>query len=177
MTTTTANPVRLSVRDRIRIERYLLGFSWPMQDYPRKEYKQIKAELRASLRAATADVGVVRAVADLGSPYALADQYISELGRKLPRWSTGITIAGLAVMLLVYLALAYTLGALHTLEAKGGGEVELSVFGVETVAHFSDAAIWVQGQITWTTVAIYGGVALIAFLLGARIWRLFRTPR
>ncbi len=176
-TTTTAPPVRrLPARDRIRIERYLLGFSWHMQDYPHKEYKQIKAELRSSLRAAALDVGIDRAVADLGSPHVLADQYIAGLGRKLPRWNTGITIAGLAVSMLVYLALAYTVGAIDTLEAKGGGEIELSVFGVETVAHFSGDAIWVQARPTWLALAIYGGVGLVAFLVGARVWRLLTRP-
>lgn len=169
MTTST----RLGLRDELRIENYLLKFSWPMQDYPRKEYKQIKAELRASLRAATLDVGSERAIADLGSPYALADQYISGLGRKLPRWGTGALAAGLAVSAMVYLALAYVLGATNTLEALGGGEVELWVFGAPTQVHFSDESIWAQGTASWASLAIYLGVALVSFALGSRFWRAF----
>lgn len=169
MTTST----RLGLRDRLRIENYLAKFSWPMQDYPRKEYKQIKAELRASLRAATLDVGSDRAIADLGGPFALADQYIGGLGRKLPRWSTGAIAAGLAVSAMIYLALAYALGATSTLEALGGGEVELWVFGAPMQVHFSDESIWVQGTASWTAVAIYGGVALVSFALGSRFWRVF----
>lgn len=169
--TTTASPTRLPLRERLRIERYLLSFSWPMQDYPRKEYKQIKSELRASLVAAALDVGSDQAIKDLGSPFALADQYISGLGRKLPRWSTGAIVAGLAVSALIYLSLAYTLGALDTLEALGGGEVELSVFGASTTVHFSEHELWVQGNAAWGALAVYGGVAIVSFLLGARAWR------
>jgi len=171
--TTTASPARLPWRERLHIERYLLKFSWPMQDYPRKEYKQIKSELRASLVAAALDVGSEQAVTDLGSPFALADQYMRDLGRKIPRWSTGIAVAALAVSALIYLALAHTLGALDTLQALGGGEVELSVFGAQTTVHASDDAIWVQGTATWTALAVYAGVALVSFLLGARAWRVF----
>lgn len=170
---TTTPPARVSLRDRLRIERYLLDFSWPMQDYPRKEYKQIRSELRASLVAATLDVGGERAVKELGSPFALADGYIAELGRKLPRWSTGAVAAGLAVATLVYLSLAYTLGSLDTLEALGGGEVDLRIFGFTTTIHFSEQQIWAQGTATWAGLAIYGGVALVSFALGSRFWRAF----
>lgn len=171
MTTST----RLGLRDELRIENYLLKFSWPMQDYPRKEYKQIKAELRASLRTAAADVGTQQAIADLGSPFALADQYIGGLGRKLPRWSTGAIAAGLAVSTMVYLALAYVLGSTNTLESLGGGEVEVWLFGAPVQVHFSDDAIWVQGTATWTAFGIYAGVALVAFALGSRFWRVFTS--
>ncbi len=170
---TTTAPARLPLRDRLRIERFLLDFSWPMQDYPRKEYKQIKSELRASLVAAALDVGTERAIKDLGSPFALADQYVAGLGRKLPRWTTGGVAAGLAIGALVYLATAYTFGALDTLDALGGGEVDLSIFGFTTTAHFSDEGIWVQGTGTWAALAIYGGVALVSFALGSRFWRVF----
>lgn len=168
MTTT-----RLALRDRLRIEAYLLKFSWPMQDYPRKEYKQIRSELRASLRAAAADVGPQQAIADLGSPFALADQYIAGLGRKIPRWTTGAIIAGLTVGTMIYLTLAYVLGALDTLEALGGGEVDLRVFGAPVHAQFTDEMIWVEGTASWTSFAIYVGVGLVAFALGSRFWRAF----
>jgi len=170
----TTTPVRrLTVRERWRIERYLLDFSWPMQDYPRKEYRQIRRELRASLVAATLDTDVDRATEDLGSPFALADQYITGLGRKLPRWTTGAIVAALAAWTLVYLSLAYTLGSIDTLEILGGGDVSLSVFGATTHVHFSEQEISVHGAGTWTTLAIYGGVMVVSFLLGSRAWRVF----
>jgi len=169
----TTTPARLPLRDRLRIERYLFDFSWPMQDYPRKEYKQIRSELRASLIAAALDVGSERAVKDLGSPFALADQYIAGLGRKLPRWNTGAIVASLAIATLVYLSLAYTVGSIDTLEALGGGEVDLSIFGFTTRVHLSDQQIWAQSTGTWVALAIYGGVALVGFALGSRFWRVF----
>jgi len=172
MTTTTTDR-RLTLRERWRIERYLLDFSSPMQDYPRKEYRQIKRELRASLVAATLDVGVDQAVKDLGSARALADGYISELGRRLPRWETGAIIATLVIGAFVYLTFSYSLGALDTLEALGGGEVDLSVLGVATKVHFSEESVSLSSTLSGLGAAIWGGAALVAFALGSRFWRVF----
>ena len=163
----------LSLRDQLRIEGYLLKFSWPMQDHPRKEYKQIRSELRASLGAAAQDVGTERAIADLGSPFALADQYMSSLGRKLPRWNTGAIVAALAVGTMLYLAVAYVLGSLSTLESLGGGEAELWVFGAPVRTHLSDDGIWVEGAASWSVLGAYAAVGAVAFALGSRFWRVF----
>ena len=169
MTTTTDR--QLSVRERARIERYLLDFSYPMQDYPRKEYRQVKRELRASLVAATQDVGVDQAIKDLGSARALADGYISELGRRLPRWGTGAVVAALVIGAFMYLTLAYSLGAIDTLEALGGGQVDLSVLGVDTTAHVDEDSLWMSSRLTGLGAALWGGAALLAFALGSRFWR------
>ena len=164
---------RLPLRDRLRIEAYLAKFAWPMQDYPHREYKQIKAELRASLRTAAADVGTKRAIADLGSPFALADQYRENLGRKLPRWTAGGVAAALTVGALVYLAMAYVLGSLSTLEATGASEAEIWLYGSPMRVVHSEDLIGVESTVSWASLSIYAGAGAIAFLLASRFWRAF----
>jgi len=162
---------RPTLRERARIARYLLDFSVPMQDYPRAEYRQIRRELRASLLAATLDVGVDQAIADLGSPRSLAEGYLAELGRRLPRWTTGAIAAALVLGALAYLTLAFTLGSLATLQAVGGGEVDLAVLGVATTVHHDQDGSWASGTLGWAGFALWGGLALLAFALGSRCWR------
>ena len=82
-------PTATSPTDRARREWFLIRFSWHMQDFPQKQYRQIKRDLRQELTTAGADVGMRHAVADLGRPRTLADGYIAELGRPVPRWTTG----------------------------------------------------------------------------------------
>jgi hypothetical protein len=169
MTATTAIP--LSVADRLRLERFLLRFSWAMQDYPRKEYLRIRRELRAEVRAAAADVGMRQALADLGHPVTLGERYIAELGRRLPRWTSGIVAGGLAVGVLVYLFAAYAVGTLDTLEALGGGSLTRYPFGTETVFTFTEDEISVLSGVSWQWAVLYLGAAAVAFVVGSRLWR------
>src|SRR5665648_577444 len=72
-------PTATSQTDRARREWFLLRFSWHMQDFPQKQYRQIKRDLRRELTTAGADVGMRHAVADLGRPRTLADGNIAGL--------------------------------------------------------------------------------------------------
>ncbi|WP_024287013.1 hypothetical protein [Cellulomonas sp. KRMCY2] len=161
----------LSPRDLLARERYLFRFSWTMQDYPRREYKRIRRELRAEVTAAAADVGMAAALADLGHPMVLGERYIAELGRRLPRWTTGIVAAALAVAVVIYLFTAYAVGTLDTLEALGGGAVTRYPFGSETTFTFTGQEISVRSSTSWQWAALYVGVAAVAFVTGSRLWR------
>src|SRR5665647_1187238 len=86
-------PTATSLTDRARREWFLFRFSWHMQDFPQKQYRQIKRDLRRELTTAGADVGMRQAVTDLGHPWTLAEGYAAELGRRVPRWTTGSAAA------------------------------------------------------------------------------------
>jgi len=169
----TASP-RLSLRDRIVRERYLQRFSWAMQDYPKNA--RVTRELRTELTATAAEVGMARAVADLGRPRVLADGYLAELGRPVPRWGTGGVWGGLAVAALLFLSLAYAAGTLDTLEAMGGGTVEHTTFGAVTTYTSTADAISVGTEATWRLLVLYLVVFLVPYLLGARVWRAWARP-
>ncbi|WP_315095667.1 hypothetical protein [uncultured Cellulomonas sp.] len=162
-----------SLRDSLVRERYLLRFSWAMQDFPK--YKRIVREMRTELTATASEVGMRRAVADLGHPRALAEGYLGELGRPVPRWNTGAVWGSLAVGAVVYLALAYAFGTLDTLEQLGGGTVERVFLGATTTLTSDDRVIEVGWRLTWQALAFYALVFAVPFLLGARVWRV-RVP-
>lgn len=161
----------LDLRDRLRREWYLTRLSWHLQDYPHRQEKQIRRDLRAELTRAAADVGMVRAVQDLGHPLTLAEGYKGELGRPLPRWTSGAVAAGLAVALLVYLGAAYAAGTLDTLGALGGGTLTRYPFGAQTTFVSTEDAISVSSTFSLAGVSLVMAVAAVAFALGSRIWR------
>ncbi|WP_182111998.1 MULTISPECIES: hypothetical protein [unclassified Actinotalea] len=166
-----APPARLSVRDRLRREWYLARLSWHLQDYPRRQGKQVQRDLRAELTHAAADVGMARAVRDLGHPLVLAESYTSELGRPLPRWNSGAVAATLAVGMMVYLGGAYAIGTLDTLEALGGGTVTRYPFGAPTVFVATQDEFSVTQTPSAPGAAVLVAVGAVAFLLGSRVWR------
>ena len=162
-----------SLRDTLVRERYLAQFSWALQDFPK--YKRVVRDLRTELNATGAEVGMRQAVADLGRPRALAESYLRELGRPVPRWTTGAVWGTLAVAVVVYLALAYAVGTLDTLEQLGGGSVERVFLGATTTLTSDDNTFGLETSFTWQVLAFYAVVFAVPFLLGARVWRA-RTP-
>ncbi|NCT89639.1 hypothetical protein GXB85_01525 [Cellulomonas sp. APG4] len=162
-----------ALADRLRREWYLARLDWAMQDYPRREFRRIRADLRAELAPAAAEVGMRQALADLGHPRTLAERYTAELGRKLPRWTAGTVVAGVAVGVVAYLTFAYAFGSLDTLEALGGGSVTLHPLGGEVVLTHTDDEISVQSSGSWGWLTLYAGVAVVSFALGSRLWRAF----
>lgn len=171
MSTTTTPTKRLSTADALRWDWYLIRFSWGMQDYPGKEYRRIKRELRTETRAAAAEVGMRQALRDLGHPRVLAEGYIAEHGKRLPRYTTGAVAAGLAIGLIAYVFVAYSFGVLDTLEAMGGGSVTRYPLGSETVfTHTSqEISVAATGSPGW--LVVYGAAAVVSFVLGSRLWR------
>ncbi|WP_456787458.1 hypothetical protein [Cellulomonas sp. P5_C5] len=165
----------MSLHDTLVRERYLLRFSWAMQDYPK--YKPVVRELRTELTATAAEVGMRKAVADLGHPRVLADGYLSELGRPVPRWTTGAVWGALAVGAVAYLAMAYAMGTLDTIEQMGGGTLERVFLGATTTFIAEGRTLAVESTFTWQVLAFYALVFTVPFLLGARVWRSWtKTP-
>lgn len=167
-------PTATSRTDRARREWFLFRFSWHMQDFPGKQYRQIKRDLRRELTTAGADVGMRRAVTDLGRPRTLADSYLAELGRPVPRWTTGAVAAGLAIGFIVYLGVAYSIGTIDTLEAIGGGTVTTYPFGAETIFTSTADEISLESNGNLAGLVFFVGVGLVAFVLGSRAWRVLR---
>ncbi|NLE72056.1 MAG: hypothetical protein GX609_08195 [Actinomycetales bacterium] len=160
--------------DALRREAYLARFAWHMQDYPQRDYRRIRDDLRREIDAAAADVGMRAALRDMGHPHALARGYHAELGRPVPRWATGAVAGAGVVVVIVVLAAAYGLGVLDGLAGAGGGTVTLHPFGTTTTYTATDAEVSAAAEITWGTLAVVGGVAAVVLLLAARAWRLVR---
>ena len=168
----TTTRTRLSAGDSLRKDWYLLRFGYHMQDFPNRRYKPIRAELSAQLDEAAAHVGMRQAVADLGHPAALAEQYVASLGRRLPRWTTGAVAAGLSIGILVFLGMSYAFGTLDTLDALGGGTRTAYPFGAPTTFVNDGDSISVESTFTLAGAAFFTAVAVVSFVLGSRVWRL-----
>ena len=164
----------LSTADRIRLERYLARFAWAMQDYPGREYRRIKRELRAEITAAAADVGMAAALRDLGHPTALAEGYTATLAGRRPRFVAGAVAAGMTVGAIAFLALAYSFGVIDGLAAAGGGSASIHPLGVATTITSTPNEISIEWTVTWQWLALYLGAGALAFILGSRLWRLLR---
>lgn len=164
--------------DLIRREAYLNRFSWHAQDYPC--YVRVKRDLRTEITRAAKEIGMSAALASLGHPRTLAWEYINGLRSPHPRWSTATWWAGIGLIGLSWLAMAYAFGAMDTLAARGGGTVSQTVFGTLTTFTYTTHEVSTQLQFTWWSLAWIVGVTVIPYLIGARVWRLFpsqvRTP-
>ena len=161
------------LRDTLRREVYLLRFSWAVQDFPK--YVRLKRELRTELDAAAAEVGMRQAIADLGHPRVLADGYLAELDRSVPRWNTGGWWASLTICVLLALWIAFSLGAVSSLEQNGGGTSSVTFLGATTTYTWTDDEISAASRLTWQFGLFVGFAFLVPYLLGARFWRLWST--
>lgn len=159
-------------RDRARLEWYLQRLSWALQDYPGRQRRAVVRQVRADTLAAAADVGMSAALRDLGHPVALAEGYIAEAGRRLPRYTSGAVAAGLAVGALLYLSLAYAAGTIDTLEAMGGGSITTYPLGGEVTFTALEDELSVVSDLSWQGAALHVAVGTAAFVLAGRLWRL-----
>lgn len=165
-------------RDRIRLEVWLWRLAQAMDDYPRRAARQIRRDLRASVLDEASRVGMAAALRDLGRPSRLAAAYFAELDRPRPRWTDGAVLAALlGVGLPVYLACAWAVGAADAVAAMGGGTVELTWLWAPVTVESTDDALGVEFPAAWQPPAVSLAVGSLAFALGARVWRLWATPR
>ncbi|WP_225753028.1 hypothetical protein [Actinotalea sp. Marseille-Q4924] len=161
----------LTRTDRLRLGWYLQRLSWALQDYPRRERRAALRQVRQDTLAAAGDVGMRTAVDELGHPRALAERYVAQLDRPLPRWTSGAVAAALACGALLYLGMAYTTGTLHTLEALGGGTLTTYPLGGEVVFTADDRTFAVESTLSWQGGLLFAAVAGVAFALASRVWR------
>lgn len=173
MTTTHDSRTRLPLRERLRLDWWLLRFELSMQDYPAREARRIRRELRASVVDDARHVGLDAALRDLGSPRRLAASYFAELDRERPRWTDGAVLGSLVGILLpAYMWLSWQMGALDAVAATGGGTVELSWLGTPTILTHTDEAVSMETTLGWGPVVLAVVLTGVFFALGSRIWRL-----
>ena len=118
--------VLLRFTGRVRGGLYVIKVDFLAQDVPGGYRKEMRRELRSDLTTAAVDVGMSRAVEDLGPASVLADQFTVAEGRKLPHWWTGsITFA---VILYAWVGmLAATADALTNAAAQLVGDRTVTV--------------------------------------------------
>jgi hypothetical protein len=164
----------LTITDRLRRWSYLQDVSLWLDPMPGSRRREILRDLRANLGDAALDVGMDRAIEDLGRPRALAREYLQAEPRNRPVWAAGVVAAG-AVLLVGMLGwLTYAFGMADALMSVGGGTAEGGYLGLRVVTEAGPAVLGFETS-GWSwplTTAV-----LLALLLGARAWRLLaRRP-
>lgn len=166
-----------SLRDRLRRDLVLTRFSWAIQDHP--DARRLTRELRRELGATAAEVGLARALDDLGSPTALARGYLSEHDRPIPRWTTGTIWGAVALAFAFYTGLAYAFGTLDTLQELADAApltAQRGVLGATFTYTGGPEELSMTGGLSWGWFALHALVFAVPFALGARIWRLWVRP-
>lgn len=171
----------MQLRDRVRAEGLLQRLSWRLSwgTVPARQQREIVRELRASLDEAAAAGQLDEALARLGPPRQLADDYLDAL-RPRPRWAAGILAAGatLAVLILTTTALGIAFGSGLDAAAAGAGRYELwpdGPFGGEPLLieeRNDDGATVSASMAVFTPVHL--AVTLAAFVLASRPWLALR---
>jgi hypothetical protein len=168
----------MSWLDWLRMQRAVWTLDAHLQSLPGRARKAIRGEMRANLRAATADVGPARAVAQLGDVRRIARGYLdAEYGENgpRPRWLRAVfwMLAVEIVVLLMFFTgyQGYEAGLLATNPRPDG-----------TFAWTGLAWLGVSGDVTYADGRYTGGAMnfslwLLAYLLtagvlGGRLWRL-----
>ena len=161
---------RRSLPGRWRTEVYLTRLEWHLEGVmPGKERRGIVRELRQAL--ATDPRGTAAALRDLGSPRSLAQQY-AEDGVCRPFWSVGVITAGAALLVYWTVFLAFTFGMLTAVESTGQAEAHGRFLFVDVLAFSGADGIGIGWTSEWAWLVVPAVIALTAFLLGARVWRL-----
>jgi hypothetical protein len=170
----------LSWRDRLRIERAVWTLDAHVQNLPGRSRKAIRREMRANLRAATAEVGSEQAIRRLGNLRRLAADYLdAEYGdAPRPHWGKAVfwVLAVEAVILSLLLAghSAFIAG-IEAANPRPDGRYDwdgLSALGIGGTVNYEDGEFaGVSVRLTqWFLLYL-----LAATILGGRLWRLPRA--
>jgi hypothetical protein len=176
----------LSLIDRLRIERTVWTLDTFIADLPQRSRVSKRREMRANLRAATADVGVTEATRRLGPLRPLAAEYLAAEygeGRPHPRW-----VAAIFWSVLVNFALLGLTNIANN--AFVSGVVAANPHATGTFHWQGFKLLGLGGDFTFvdgtnTAIGGYFGApfqiwVILAFILGGRLWRLlppWRTRR
>lgn len=170
----------MTMLDRLRIASALVRYDFWLDSrgVPGAARRELRAELRGNLTAATAHEGSRAALLGIGSPRALAHA-AAEAHEGRPRWSFGGILA-LAVGGVLFFAWIFSvLGFADGVDASGvtGREVSGQLFpwGSSVSAEFGGGggSLAVGGTVPWVIPV----VAFITFVIASRPWRLVTARR
>jgi hypothetical protein len=168
----------MNAMDRARIERAVLSYDFwlDLRGTPWRRRRDLRAELRANLREASARSGSKTAVGALGSTRQMAaDAAAEDTGR--PRWTVGVHSGVTALLLTLLLALLTGLAwADGVMDADPDGPVSGSVTllpGSSMEYRPLESGFSVETGVGWLPVA----VGLLVFVIAARPWRALGRSR
>lgn len=166
---------RLTLPDRWRRWSYLQDVDLWLSVLPGARRRAILRELQAGLADAARERGMRAAIEDLGPARPLARGYLDVEPTDRPIWYQGAIAAMVVGFVWLVATAVYTFGMLDALLDAGADGAASSFLGVSIVAETGPGQLGATfGGFSWPAVV---AVAL-AWLLGARAWRLGRRrPR
>jgi hypothetical protein len=159
----------LTPTDRWRRFWYLQNVEVWLGPMAGRRRRAVLRELKGNLGEAAADVGMTRALADLGRPRVLAATYLDSEPEGRPRWVHGAVAAGVVVGVWLYATLFYTFGMLDALRATGTAVPARGSFlgtAVTATANQQELSAAFDG-LPWLPLL----VTALAFLLVSRAWK------
>lgn len=172
MSTSTAP--RPTWPDRLRREIYLGRVAVWLDDFPAREQRTLRAQLRSDIDAAAADTSMATALASLGAPRALAREYLAGLPGDRPRWNAGMLWVCSWLLLCLFTFAVFSAALLQAADAAGPDGVTARLLWTEVTAVDTPETT----SLAWTSTAPWVlAVAVLAFVLGSRLWRLVPTLR
>jgi hypothetical protein len=156
--------------DRLRRDWYVTKVDFLAQDVPGGFRKGMRRELRSDMSAAAADVGMSRAVRDLGPASILAHQLKLAEGRELPHVWTGVVTFAIIVYAWAGMTMA-TMYALTEAARQLGGSRPVTVhatwLGTNVGVTSGNHLLSGQAAASGLTLAFF----IVVPLLAARAWR------
>ena len=159
----------LTPTDRWRRFWYLQNVEVWLEPMAGRRRRAVLRELRSNLGEAAADVGMTRALADLGRPRALAATYLDSEPEGRPRWAHGAVAAGVVVAVWLYATTFYTFGMLDALRATGTAVPARGSFlgtAVTATADEQELSAAFDG-LPWLPLL----VTVLVFLLVSQAWK------
>jgi hypothetical protein len=172
MNTTTTSPT-LTITDRLRRWSYLQDVELWLDPMPGRRRREVLRELRADLGEAAADVGMARAIDDLGGARTLARAYVDAEPVRRPSWVRGVLGVGAVLLVAEVGLIAYMFGMSDALLGSGGGSTEGDYLGVRVLTTATEAEMsWEMSGWSWPIMI----AAALAFAVCSASWRLLTRP-
>lgn len=166
----------LSFADRWHRDAYLQRLDWHLEAVVTgRERRSIVRSLRDELSVDRRPMKT--ALADLGSPRALAARYADDSAPLRPTWSIGVIWGGVALLAYWFSFTLFALGMLSVVEQSTLDEAHARFFFVDVLAFANADGIGVgwSGGVAWILVPV--AILTIAVLVGARCWRALPRAR
>jgi hypothetical protein len=172
------NSGALSLIDRLRIARAVWTVNARLVDLPTRARIPIRRELRANLKAASAQVGSREAVRRLGNPRRLAVDYLDAEygeGRPRPHYAAGVRWAVIFVIAYMGATMIWFEGFMAGVDAAGPRSDGNFSWGGGPWLPAGDV-IYQDGHFNGFNLLVplhtFFLGAVVVFFVGARMWRM-----
>ncbi|MDR1768885.1 MAG: hypothetical protein LBR32_10800 [Propionibacteriaceae bacterium] len=174
MNSETPHPKGPSVTalDKLRLSHYMGRLRDSLPTISGKAWKEIKQGLVSDINEAAAEIGMKRALEELGSPAELAGRYREALGLWAhPLYLRGVAVTGCLLAFVTGIAASFGWGMATALEQAGAaGPAEADFLGLGLTA--------VPGTLTFTFRSfVVPLLLLVVFVAASRLWRLIPALR